>query len=1161
MWLRSDIDKQDFSCWEQCKRDREEEQANEHSYGAERPPPITVNPADTNFVEFCERTRLVLLADCEISALLVKLREGKLTLGNPTDGHWHPQKWLNAIFSNVQALGNGVTYMKSALEQPKAGEEREGIDGLGVADMLLHIGFIKPPVATHGAREPELEKPLIVCHRDITLSDGKCTRTSGGDGSRALAAATDVFDSSALSASLVFEAKVVKMGPFGIAIGLLPAFSAEEESRRAELEAEKHFAEWHAEPEPEPEPEPDPAALQRGPTTVDAAQEEPEPEPEPAPDVETGENLFNAPGGCFYGLRTGQRYPTKNRASGDDGDDWDGMESTEEGDTLEFRFDRQGTLTIAKNGVELGVIAEHLQGRFRLTVSLRSKDDCVLVTKKPDASYIPDRLYSIAKRVRSVPTLVGSDDKALARLQRFVDDSRELDRLKTQSSDRSIADKIWTKATTTSEEVTKSPKDLLTETTKELLTNLDKALGYSSDFNQAAMDLGYTSKSDRDNGDNAGTQRVSEVCEFLQVVRTMQRYIATVEGRGLKVGAVVRACPVKDKEVKSEEKQEESWQLERAEIIETLPDERVRLRWKGGLREEVVSKKKLGQPSVWEELMWSETLPDVGLFRHGVRDSDLQTVQACVEAVKKHIQDRGAPLWRRWVRGKPYCFSYEQLAKLNQGKVPDESSVVFPSKVPDGGHEEDQSSIDLYNFCTCLQRVGYTGTAKELEPLFKEIVEWEKQEKQRTQGDEEAGQVKVEQRERKLNGKGMTRRFLGEPKEWNKGEWEWRRAIDILRRSRDGVNYAVDDQLRWERNDSHRRRLWLIPRVLCSRTYEKVVALSCVVHICLAFFEAPALRTGLSTEEEAMERLDNLHPLQGLKGWAFFCVAIYWIDFLMMMYWHGSRHGCKKPLRGLKLFPRRSHKVGWGHAWSALDPSIPARQGAAEAREQHEKEWAERKLKLHLVAKMLILFAITVDYFLQFTSILHDCGWHLPFAQTLETGYSTAPHDLNGPESGPWNVYLLLPYTAVLRPCMLVLRSDSLRAGAADFVKTMQRSKDIFLMCMLVLIFFGAFSVALFASNHHQKPENTHLFEHVFRAFTTFFTYMTTAANWPDVVWAPVDCAEDDGVYESGGCARWTFHVFFMLGSIVVGFTSAAVLPRLLLLGYALTLLVVCRAR
>ena len=234
--MRSDIDKQNFSCWEQCKRDREEEQTNGYSHAAERQPPISVDPRtaseDNDFVKFCESTRLVLLADCEISTLLVKLREGKLTLGNPADGHWHPQKWLDAIFSNVQALGNGVTHMKSALEQD--GEERKGIDGLGVADMLLHIGFIKPSLATHGAREPEPEKPLMVCHTDIALSDGKCTRTSGGDGSRALAAATDVFDSAALSAPLVFEAKVVKMGTFGIAIGLLPALSAEEESRRAE---------------------------------------------------------------------------------------------------------------------------------------------------------------------------------------------------------------------------------------------------------------------------------------------------------------------------------------------------------------------------------------------------------------------------------------------------------------------------------------------------------------------------------------------------------------------------------------------------------------------------------------------------------------------------------------------------------------------------------------------------------------------------------------------------------------------------------------------------------------------------------------------------------------------------------------------------------------
>ena len=108
----------------------------------------------------------------------------------------------------------------------------------------------------------------------------------------------------------------------------------------------------------------------------------------------------------------------------------------------------------------------------------------------------------------------------------------------------------------------------------------------------------------------------------------------------------------------------------------------------------------------------------------------------------------------------------------------------------------------------------------------------------------------------------------------------------------------------------------------------------------------------------------------------------------------------------------------------------------------------------------------------------------------------------------------------------------------------MRESTSIFLMCMLLLTFFSAFSVALFASTNHEQPDNAHLFEHVFRAFTTWFTYMTTAANWPDVVWAPVNCAGDDGIYESGGCARWTFHTFFMLASIVVRSTDVAANAR-----------------
>ena len=84
-----------------------------------------------------------------------------------------------------------------------------------------------------------------------------------------------------------------------------------------------------------------------------------------------------------------------------------------------------------------------------------------------------------------------------------------------------------------------------------------------------------------------------------------------------------------------------------------------------------------------------------------------------------------------------------------------------------------------------------------------------------------------------------------EPQAEKHGEWEWRRAVEIIERSRNGVNYSIDDQLRWERNGRYQLRLRLIPW-FCSRAYERAIALSCVAHICLAFFEAPSLPGGLS---------------------------------------------------------------------------------------------------------------------------------------------------------------------------------------------------------------------------------------------------------------------------------------------------------------------------
>ena len=182
-----------------------------------------------------------------------------------------------------------------------------------------------------------------VCHRrHVELTEGrmKATRTGEGDGTSAFAAATRVLDN---ELALVIEAKIVKLGQFGIAMGLLPAGEG----------------------------------------------------------VEDGENLYKANGACFYGLTTGKIFPSEQEG----GDSWEGMQTAEQGDTLQFTYQpHEGSLRMAKNGVELGTLrASGLTERYRFAVSMRSADDCVEISAKPliAVAGVAERLAPSEKGLRS----------------------------------------------------------------------------------------------------------------------------------------------------------------------------------------------------------------------------------------------------------------------------------------------------------------------------------------------------------------------------------------------------------------------------------------------------------------------------------------------------------------------------------------------------------------------------------------------------------------------------------------------------------------------------------------------------------------------------------------------------------------------------------------
>ena len=109
-------------------------------------------------------------------------------------------------------------------------------------------------------------------------------------------------------------------------------------------------------------------------------------------DVEgRGQNAENVEGHCFYHAYEGTRFPG---SAGYRGSEWEGMQTAEEGDTIGLTLDlEQGTLTVFKNGEELGVMATGLEGGFVWAVAMGSgQDDSVRVefVAAPAADVVTD---------------------------------------------------------------------------------------------------------------------------------------------------------------------------------------------------------------------------------------------------------------------------------------------------------------------------------------------------------------------------------------------------------------------------------------------------------------------------------------------------------------------------------------------------------------------------------------------------------------------------------------------------------------------------------------------------------------------------------------------------------------------------------------------------
>jgi hypothetical protein len=83
----------------------------------------------------------------------------------------------------------------------------------------------------------------------------------------------------------------------------------------------------------------------------------------PGWDVERGQFAHNVDSHCFYYTNNGSNWPGRR--------DWEGMEGAQEGDRIGLLLDLdQGTMTVYKNGGQLGVMATGLSGEYSWAVGL-----------------------------------------------------------------------------------------------------------------------------------------------------------------------------------------------------------------------------------------------------------------------------------------------------------------------------------------------------------------------------------------------------------------------------------------------------------------------------------------------------------------------------------------------------------------------------------------------------------------------------------------------------------------------------------------------------------------------------------------------------------------------------------------------------------------------
>ena len=123
-----------------------------------------------------------------------------------------------------------------------------------------------------------------------------------------------------------------------------------------------------------------------------------------------------------------------------------------------------------------------------------------------------------------------------------------------------------------------------------------------------------------------------------------------------------------------------------------------------------------------------------------------------------------------------------------------------------------------------------------------------------------------------------------------------------------------------------------------------------------------------------------------------------------------------------------------------------------------------------------------------------------------DTAYLTGPGTAVGNDHFDKQA-LLLPYTAVLRPIWLFTRYKSVRMSLRNFVVTLARAADVFLILVLLLVIGSIVGVLILSGRMNDTdPTNFNKFDSFLNGLLTLFVYMSSAENYNDIVHVATRC-------------------------------------------------------